>query len=122
MLDLQKVDDTLDDVKSRWDHGEALYNPDMLALIRAAEALRAAVTEIQATLTAALGGREAIPEQADVVDLAHAVKSQIGGHHNTLKSMASLRNKWAAELDEALADRSFFEIRKVRDKIKGSEA
>ncbi len=35
------VDDALAAVKARWDHGDAPYDPDILALIRAAETMRA---------------------------------------------------------------------------------
>jgi hypothetical protein len=34
------VDDALSAVKARFDHGDAPYDPDILALIRAAEAMR----------------------------------------------------------------------------------
>lgn len=40
-LDLDEVDAALAGAKDRWDHAGAPYNPDMLALIRAAEQLRA---------------------------------------------------------------------------------
>lgn len=45
-MDLEQIDTTLSDVKSRWDHGEAPYNADMLALIRAAEEMRTYITSI----------------------------------------------------------------------------
>lgn len=35
------VDDALDAARARFDHAEAPYDPDVLALIRAAEAMRA---------------------------------------------------------------------------------
>ena len=35
------IDDALSAVKARWDHGDAPYDPDVLAVIRAAEAMRA---------------------------------------------------------------------------------
>jgi hypothetical protein len=52
-LDLQSIDNTLDGVKSRWDHADAPYNADMLALIRTAEELRGTV--------GSLGDRDADP-------------------------------------------------------------
>lgn len=39
----EAVDDALSAAKARWDHGDAPYDPDVLALIRAAEAMRAAL-------------------------------------------------------------------------------
>jgi hypothetical protein len=40
-VNLEEIDATLEGVKDRWDHAGAPYNADMLALIRAAEAMRA---------------------------------------------------------------------------------
>lgn len=37
----EAVDDALSAVKTRWDHGDAPYDPDVLGIIRAAEAMRA---------------------------------------------------------------------------------
>jgi hypothetical protein len=39
-VELKEIDAALDGAKDRWDHADAPYNPDMLALIRAAEAMR----------------------------------------------------------------------------------
>lgn len=40
-MNLEEIDATLEGVKDRWDHADAPHNPDMLALIRAAEEMRA---------------------------------------------------------------------------------
>lgn len=38
---LPQIDEALDGARARWDHGEAQYEPEILALIRAAESMRA---------------------------------------------------------------------------------
>ena len=46
MPNLEEIDAALDGAKARWDHGDAPYDPDALALIRAAEAMRAHIASI----------------------------------------------------------------------------
>ena len=40
-IDLAEIDASIAGAKARYDHAEAQHNPDVLALIRAAEAMRA---------------------------------------------------------------------------------
>jgi hypothetical protein len=60
--------------------------------------------EIRVILIDALGGEDAIPENASTIHLAHAVRSQLGGYRSGLDSAARVCGKWADQLTAVIDD------------------
>lgn len=74
----EAVDDALSAVKARWDHGEAPYDPDVLAVIRAAEAMREKLYGEEAAAHDA--GHSALRDRMDslLTGVAAALKGEPG--------------------------------------------
>lgn len=116
-LDLPRIDSLL----SRERPDLQALMADALALLEAAQQMRVALTEIEDVLVVGLGGRDGVPDEANVVHLAHAAASQLGGFRYAIDSASRVCGKWAARLDAALNSASGYsrsEIEAVRDALR----